>query len=53
MFLIWLWLSNVAILLGAELNAEIARGHQIAAGYPEDREPFLDPRDTRKMSATD
>jgi len=52
-FLIWLWLSNVAILLGAELNAEIARGHQIAAGYPEDREPFLDPRDTRKMSATD
>jgi membrane protein len=43
-FLVWLWLSNVAILLGAELNAEIARGRQIEAGHPEDREPFLPPR---------
>jgi membrane protein len=44
-FLVWLWLTNVAILLGAELNAEIARGRQIEAGHPEDREPFLPPRD--------
>jgi membrane protein len=43
-FLVWLWLSNVAILLGAELNAEIARGRQIEAGQPVDREPFLPPR---------
>jgi membrane protein len=43
-FLVWLWLSNVAILLGAELNAEIARGRQIEAGQPADREPFLPPR---------
>jgi len=43
-FLIWLWLSNVAILLGAELNAEIARGRQIEAGQAADREPFLPPR---------
>lgn len=40
-FLIWLWVSNIAILLGAEFDAEIERGREIAAGHPEDREPFL------------
>jgi membrane protein len=40
-FLVWLWLTNVVILLGAELNAELARGRQIAAGHPVDREPYL------------
>lgn len=44
-FLVWLWLSNVALLLGAELNAELARGKQIAQGQPEDHEPILPPRD--------
>jgi uncharacterized BrkB/YihY/UPF0761 family membrane protein len=24
-FLVWLWISNVMILLGAELNAELER----------------------------
>jgi membrane protein len=43
-FLVWLWLSNVAVLLGAELNAEIERGRQIEAGQPAEREPFLPPR---------
>jgi membrane protein len=45
-FLVWLWLSNVAILLGVELNAELERGRQIEAGQPPDREPFLPPRST-------
>jgi membrane protein len=45
-FLVWLWISNIAILVGAELNAELERGRQIAAGMrPPDREPFLEPRD--------
>jgi membrane protein len=48
-FLTWLWISNVAILLGAEFNAEVARGRQIEAGHPEEREPFLEPRDTTKL----
>jgi membrane protein len=43
-FLVWLWISNLAILFGAELNAEIARERSIAAGAPEDREPYLPPR---------
>ncbi|HWC10092.1 MAG TPA: YihY/virulence factor BrkB family protein [Acidimicrobiales bacterium] len=48
-FLVWLWLSNIAVLLGAEFNAELERGRQIEAGHPPNEEPFLEPRDTRKM----
>ena len=48
-FLLWLWLSNIAVLLGAELNAELARGALIEAGQDADEEPFLEPRDTRKF----
>jgi membrane protein len=49
-FLVWLWLSNIMVLLGAELNAELERGRAIEAGMrPEDKEPFAEPRDTRKM----
>ena len=33
-FLLWLWLTNIAILLGAEFNAEIERTRAIAAGKP-------------------
>jgi YihY family inner membrane protein len=48
-FLIWLWITNNAILLGAELNAELERGRAIAGGLPEDKEPYVEPRDTRKF----
>jgi len=51
-FLIWLWISNIALLLGPELNADTERGRQIEAGHPEDREPFLEPRDTKKLKPT-
>ncbi len=43
-FLVWLWITNTAILLGAELNAEVERGRQIEAGQPAGHEPFLPPR---------
>ncbi|MEN3280237.1 MAG: rane protein [Solirubrobacteraceae bacterium] len=49
-FLVWLWISNIALLLGAELNAELERGRRIEAGDPPQREPFVEPRDTRKLS---
>jgi membrane protein len=49
-FLTWLWITNNVILLGAEVNAELERSRQIQGGMrPTDREPFLEPRDTRKM----
>jgi membrane protein len=31
-FLMWLWVSNIAVLLGAELNAELERGRELQAG---------------------
>jgi membrane protein len=43
-FLVWLWLTNISILLGAEFNAERARGRNIAAGHPASEEPYLPPR---------
>ena len=49
-FLIWMWISNVAILLGAEFNAELERGRAIAAGHPAGQEPFSELRDDRKLS---
>ena len=49
-FLVWLWISNIMILLGAEFNAELERGRAIERGMrPEDTEPFVEPRDTRKI----
>ena len=49
-FLVWLWLTNVSLVLGLEVNAELEHEKAIAAGLPEDVEPFAEPRDTRKMS---
>jgi membrane protein len=34
-FLLWLWITNMAILLGAELNAETERARQLDAGVPD------------------
>jgi membrane protein len=48
-FLVWLWISNIAILLGAELDAELERGRAIAAGHDPSDEPFLALRDDRKL----
>jgi membrane protein len=48
-FLVWLWLTNLAILLGAEINAELERARAISAGHPADEEPFLELRDDRKI----
>ena len=49
-FLVWLWLTNVAILFGAEFNSELQRSQQREAGEeaPLD-EPFLEPRDAKKQ----
>jgi YihY family inner membrane protein len=52
-FLVWLWLSNTAILLGAELNAELERGRAIATGHPADEEPYMELRDTRRIRERD
>jgi membrane protein len=48
-FLVWMWISNLAILMGAEFNAELERGRAMAAGTPPGTEPYVELRDTRKL----
>ena len=43
-FLVWLYLSNSALMLGVEINAEVQRGRQLQAGN-EDPDPPLPPRE--------
>jgi membrane protein len=46
-FLVWLWVSNAALLLGAELDAEIERARELQAGISAEHDVQLPPRDTR------
>lgn len=48
-FLVWLWISNIAILLGLEFDAESQRERAIRAGMPAGVEPFAELRDARKL----
>ncbi|GHF39384.1 MULTISPECIES: YihY/virulence factor BrkB family protein [Streptomyces] len=52
-FLVWLWISNIAILLGLEFDAELARQRAIAGGMSPHEEPYLPPRDTRAWDEED
>jgi membrane protein len=47
--LIFLWLTNVALLLGAEIDSELERGRQLQAGLKAERELQLPARDTRNI----
>ncbi|UDY24650.1 YihY/virulence factor BrkB family protein [Nocardioides sp. Kera G14] len=46
-FLLWLWITNLALLFGAELDSELERGRELQAGIPAEEELQLPPRDTR------
>lgn len=48
-FLLWLWITNLALLFGAELDAELERGRQLQAGLPAEEDLQLPPRDTRTL----
>jgi membrane protein len=52
-FLVWLWISNLALLLGAELNAELQRGRNIATGHFAGEEPYVELRDTQTLAPND
>jgi membrane protein len=43
-FLVWLWITNLAILFGAELNAELERSRELDAGVPAHETIALEPR---------
>jgi membrane protein len=48
-FLLWLWLTNLALLFGAELDAELERGRELQSGIAAEEEIQLPPRDTRNI----
>ena len=48
-FLLWLWITNLALLFGAEVDAEIERGRQLQAGLPAEEELQLPPKDDRNL----
>ncbi|MGW0876360.1 YihY/virulence factor BrkB family protein [Streptomyces sp. NPDC002740] len=52
-FLVWLWITNLAILLGLEFDAEMVRQRAVAGGHPADEEPYVQPRDTRAWDEED
>ncbi len=47
--LVFLWLTNIALLLGAEIDSELERGRQLQAGIPAESELQLPARDTRNI----
>jgi membrane protein len=52
-FLMWLWLTNLAVLFGLELNAERERSQELREGVPHaDREIQLEPRAEPKPQRT-
>jgi membrane protein len=48
-FLLWLWLTNLALLFGAELDAELERTRELQAGIPAEDTIQLPPRDDRNI----
>ncbi len=47
-FLVWLWVSNIALLLGLEFDAELERARELEAGMPAEEELQLPPRQAAK-----
>jgi membrane protein len=52
-FLLWLWLTNLALLFGAELDAELERGRELQAGVEAEKTVQLPPRDDRNIKKTE
>ncbi|MGB6023542.1 MAG: hypothetical protein WBG89_14535 [Ornithinimicrobium sp.] len=52
-FLLWLWITNIALLLGAELDAELERARQLQGGIEAEEELQLPARDTSKIEKTE
>lgn len=55
-FLVWLWVTNLALLLGAELDAEVERVRELQAGIAAEHQvqlPTRDPRGVRRAEAAE
>lgn len=47
--LLWLWITNLALLFGAEVDSELERGRELQAGIEAEKELQLPARDTRNI----
>lgn len=52
-FLLWLWISNLALLFGAEFDAEAERTRELRAGVVAEEDIQLPLRDTKKIEKTE
>jgi membrane protein len=52
-FLLWIWITNNALLFGAEFDAEIERGRELQAGIKAEEDIQLPERDTRQIDKQD
>ncbi|WFR68044.1 YihY/virulence factor BrkB family protein [Curtobacterium flaccumfaciens] len=52
-FLLWIWITNNALLFGAEFDAEIERGRELQAGIGAEEDIQLPERDTRQIEKQD
>jgi membrane protein len=51
--LLWLWITNLALLFGAEIDSELERGRELQAGIAAEEELQLPARDTRNIEKAD
>lgn len=49
-FALWLWIANMAILVGAEFDAEVQRVRQLLAGVPAETQVQVPLRDARRIA---
>ncbi|MCD1573105.1 YihY/virulence factor BrkB family protein [Agromyces mediolanus] len=49
-FLVWLWLVNGGLLIGAAFDAELERARELQAGAHAEDRILLEPRDTTRMA---
>jgi len=49
-FLTWLWISNIALLLGAEFDSELERSRELEAGLPAEDELQLEPKQAAQVT---
>lgn len=52
-FLLWLWITNLAVLLGAEVDAELLRTRQLKSGLPAEAMILLPPKDDATFEKQD
>lgn len=51
--LLWLWITNLALLFGAEVDSELERARELQAGLPAEETLQLPPRDTAGIIKTE